>query len=198
MLETFKKEDFLPGMIAVLRDGSAVGAGFVHHVEGYSDLLLFEGQSIDKRSGADPRLLDVMRVSLPSGAVLWERKEEPFFMTCIGCVRDKVKDNEPLCQICLRGKHESDVDFYQVLGEPERRSERPPVQIGDRVWILRNLRGGHKKPVSGLVRNIVPTYDGRMLIVVYGVGRGEWGKQVFGTRLEAATALSASAGKGAE
>lgn len=39
-------------------------------------------------------------------------KEETPFMTCIGCNRDEPVKRDEICCSCLRGGHQTDVDFY--------------------------------------------------------------------------------------
>lgn len=119
MLDTFTKGDLLLGMELVLRNGTRVQSHFVFIYE-YSDDLKHTGERHlplpGNPKGAEA---DVMRVFLPrSGAVLWERKEESPDQTkdrrCCDCAR--LKTSDLLCARCLRGGHETDVDFYLPTG----------------------------------------------------------------------------------
>lgn len=108
MLDEFKKEDALPGMVFVLRSGSEVNMGFLNWYN-YSDDMRLVG---DVPDGVTREAADVMQVRLPSGRVLWERPTEtPAAMACSGCDRDGSGD--PLCCGCMRGGHGMTVDFYR-------------------------------------------------------------------------------------
>ena len=59
-----------------------------------------------------------------------------------------------------------------------------PCKIGDSVWAIRNFKGV-KQPQCGIVADMLFTQDMRLQIVVKYVARGEWGKDVFATFLDA-------------
>lgn len=63
-----------------------------------------------------------------------------------------------------------------------------PCKIGDAVWGIRQFNGV-LHPQQGFVSEIFFTKDMRLMIVVKYVCRGEWGKNVFGTQIEAQRAV---------
>ena len=71
-------------------------------------------QAINRLGPHDMGLVNVDRVKAAVRAIEpgeAERKEEPIFMTCIGCNRDDPVKRDEICCSCLRGGHETDVDF---------------------------------------------------------------------------------------
>lgn len=80
MLDKMTKDDLLAGMRVTLRDGQSVkigglGIGFSAKdgyklIEDYTDDLLYGDEDTDTEDD-----LDIMRVALPSGAVIWERPQ---------------------------------------------------------------------------------------------------------------------------
>jgi len=131
--------------------------------------------------------------------VLCERCDEPTWSICDESgenITERMCDLEDL--LCDESGEEAiSLEKLREIAEAEREGRvavLPPVKRGDRVWILRRLRGGHVKPVSGLVGDITLTYDGRVMVVVHGIGRGEWGERVFQTRPEAEAALAKKEG----
>ena len=59
-----------------------------------------------------------------------------------------------------------------------------PCKPGDQVWFLRRFHDT-RVPICGTVTELLFTDYWHPLIVVYGVGRGLWGKTVFATKEEA-------------
>lgn len=109
MLDSFDVRDLLPGVTVRCRSGAPFklfpGMPLARFLSGD-----YAGDLTHKSGEAD---LDLMQVRLPSGAVLWERKEEPVFVTCIGCALEPLDKDTGTCMICLRGGHKSDIDFYR-------------------------------------------------------------------------------------
>lgn len=63
-----------------------------------------------------------------------------------------------------------------------------PCEIGDTVWMLRKYHKD-KTPKEGNVWQMFFSPDMRLIIGIKGVGKGEWGKNVWATREEAEKAL---------
>lgn len=59
-----------------------------------------------------------------------------------------------------------------------------PCKIGDTVWCIRNYNG-KPRPKEGKVSEMYYIEDMSLTIVVKGVARGKWGKDVFATEEEA-------------
>lgn len=71
-----------------------------------------------------------------------------------------------------------------AAADVEGRLVAHPCKPGDTVWVLRNFHD-KKVPICGTVTELLFTEYWHPLIVVYGVGRGLWGKTVFATKEEA-------------
>lgn len=63
-----------------------------------------------------------------------------------------------------------------------------PCKIGDTVWFAKQYKC-HKHPRKGIVSEMYFVNDMSLHIVVKNIGRGEWGKRVFGTCEEAQAAI---------
>lgn len=63
-----------------------------------------------------------------------------------------------------------------------------PCKIGDEVWFAKRYKC-HKHPRKGVVSEMYFLSDMTLHIVVKSIGRGEWGKRVFGTCEEAQAAI---------
>lgn len=63
-----------------------------------------------------------------------------------------------------------------------------PCKIGDVVWTFRRFIKD-PVPVQGVVSEMFFTPDMRLMIVVKGIARGEWGLEVFAIREEAEQAI---------
>lgn len=64
-----------------------------------------------------------------------------------------------------------------------------PCEIGDEAWAIRNY-SGHKKAIKGKVSEMYFIERMTLTIVVKGVARGQWGKDVFATREECERAIN--------
>lgn len=61
-----------------------------------------------------------------------------------------------------------------------------PCKIGDTVWAVRRLNGGHLCAMQSVVSEMqFVGSEMRLSITVRGVCRGEWGKTIFATQEEA-------------
>lgn len=63
-----------------------------------------------------------------------------------------------------------------------------PCKIGNRAWTIRNYKG-FRRPQEGIISEMCYAPDMRLVIVIKGVARGEWGKSVFATYAEAQNAI---------
>lgn len=69
-----------------------------------------------------------------------------------------------------------------------KRTIELPCEIGDAVWITRSYKG-KPRPRRGVVSEMWFSPDMRLIILVKGICRGEWGKSVFDTLEEAEKAI---------
>lgn len=61
-----------------------------------------------------------------------------------------------------------------------------PCKIGDTVWAVRRISGGHLRAFQSVVSEMqFLGSEMRLSITVRGVCRGEWGKTIFATKEEA-------------
>ena len=58
-----------------------------------------------------------------------------------------------------------------------------PCKIGDIAWCIRNYKGNNH-PTMGIVSEIYFNKDMEVIVALQHIGRGEWGKKIFGTEQE--------------
>lgn len=85
-------------------------------------------------------------------------------------------------------------DIVDKLADYEEREQSGelqmvPCKIGDTVWAIRRYRDGARVAQRGIVSAMCYLDDMSLAITVKGVCRGEWGKRVFPTRIDAELAM---------
>jgi hypothetical protein len=103
----------------------------------------------------------------------------------LGMLRSAAASIERLCGEVDRLNHEN--FWLTKKQEPEVEQEGmtmlPPFKRGDMAWAIGG-RGGNRYVQSGNV-GLIEIIDGKIIVQVKYVGRGEYGKTVFATEEEA-------------
>jgi hypothetical protein len=77
---------------------------------------------------------------------------------------------------------------FEIVDAPTVDAVALPCKIGDYAYAIRNYKG-HIHPKRGIVSDMYFIKGMKLCVVVHGIGRGEWGKEIFGTEEEAYRAI---------